>query len=447
MVARNVGIFCLLPEPQQQRLLATSRVIAAERHWVGCRGLEVTDEMKATVSAQAALLVLGVEGYYFDKLPAILLYPGSFMRPHAAGETMVDEEAGALGESWQGGNIVLSWHASLEGGRNPRDGQNVVLHEFAHHLDSLDGEAGGHPPQPSREAADKWERVLKLEYGKLLRALSNGERTLLDPYAAESKAEFFAVATEVFFERPVELAKRHAALFEILRDFYKLDPVRWFPARREADGSVPQAERRHRDRSCRAGRGRRRPGELPRLERAEDYFLRGWDSFRADRYDEAEADFTEVLRRKPHDAEALEHRAECRLALGQPQQALADAAEACRLAPDEIEPIRIRGMCLAEVGKYEEALADLDLALRQHADDSDALFGRGTALAGLARWSEAARDFTAALAADPHDAEAWLWRSQCHVELGDEIAAANDRQRALELDPTLAKEEAAPEGG
>ncbi len=228
IVARNVGIFARLPAAEQQRLLAASRVIAAERHWVGCQGLEVTEEIKATVSAQAALLLLGVEGYYFDKLPAILIYPGTFVRPHSADQMIVDEEAGALGESWQGGNIVLSWKSALAGGLDGHDGRNVVLHEFAHHLDSLDGEAGGHPPQPSQAAAERWERVIEAEYERLVQELDHGQKTLLDPYAAENEAEFFAVATETFFERPAELLAEHAELYAILKDFYQVDPAAWF---------------------------------------------------------------------------------------------------------------------------------------------------------------------------------------------------------------------------
>ena len=227
-VERNVGIFRLLPEEKQQRLLAASRVIALERHWVGCRGLEVTDEIRATIAAQASILLLGVEGYYFDRLPAILIYPETFVRPHSADEITVDEDAGALGESWQGGNIVLSWKSALAGGRDPHDGHNVVLHEFAHHLDSLDGEAGGHPPQPSQAAAQRWERVIRSEYDRLVQAVEDHEPTLLDPYGAENEAEFFAVATETFFERPAPMRGGHPALYEILKDFYEVDPAAWF---------------------------------------------------------------------------------------------------------------------------------------------------------------------------------------------------------------------------
>lgn len=442
IVAQNVGVFALLPAAQQQRLLSLSRVIAAERRWVGCQGLEITDEIRATVAAQAALLLLGVDGYYFDKLPSILIYPGTFVRPHAAGKAIVDEEAGALGESWQGGSIVLSWQSALEGGRQPHDGHNVVVHEFAHHLDSLDGEAGGHPPQSSREAAAKWDRVVDIEYGKLLRALADGEQTLLDPYAAENKAEFFAVASEVFFELPAEMAERHPQLFEILRDFYQLDPASWSRSAEQATLKPRHAHPRTGTRPPATQVGRR--GELPPLKRAEEYFTRGWDAYLDGRFEEADADFSEVIRRKPRDLDALVHRAECRLALGRLEEALADAERACQLEPDDAESLRIRGMCRAALGDSDGALADLDRAMDEGAGDGDSHFYRGLALTDLARWREAVADFTAAIAADPADAEAWLERSCCHEALGDEQAARRDRQAALEIEPTLGVDEGPP---
>lgn len=434
LVAKNVAVLSLLPAKEQQRLLAVSRILAEERHWVGCLGMNVSDEMKATVAGQAALLLLGVDGYYFDKLPSILLYPSTFQRPHHAGDA-IDEDAAALGESWQRGSIVLSWPAALAGGRDPHDGQNVVLHEFAHHLDSLDGEQGGHPPQPTRQAADEWDRVIDAEYARLVRMLASGEKTtLLDPYAAESKAEYFSVATEVFFERPVELSQQHPALYGILRDFYRVNPREWF---QEGSPSTRQEHRRPRAKSDERP-SRKRP--LPPLERADDYFTRGWDAFLDGRWEEADADFSEVLRRKPKDFEALAHRAECRLNLGELASAVQDAQAACQIAAGDAQALRIRGMCHAAMGKSKEAVADLTAALAGGADDAEAHFYRGTALADLGRWQEAIQDFTAAIRADPVDAEAWLERSYCHAAMGDKAAADGDRKRAIELDPALAEE-------
>jgi Mlc titration factor MtfA (ptsG expression regulator) len=267
IVQRNVGVFALLKQPQQERLLAASRVIAEERHWVGCRGLEMTEEVKATIAAQAAILLLGVEGYYFDKLREIYVVPSNYALTESAGPLvaggsvsgiahpvhLVIEDVPVMGQASWTKRIVLSWSAALEGGRNPRDGQNVVLHEFAHHLDSLDGDTGGRPPLPTPEAEANWDRVMEEEYDKLLWSLDHAEETLLEAGAADNLAEFFAYGTETFFERPAEMMAEHPALYEILRDFYHVDPAEWFG---EARRKAPTASK-----SCAARKQQKPPHE------------------------------------------------------------------------------------------------------------------------------------------------------------------------------------------
>jgi Mlc titration factor MtfA (ptsG expression regulator) len=113
-------------------------------------------------------MILGEEGYYFDRVPSVLVYPSAYVREHSLGwQGPVDEEAELLGESWHRGSIILSWPAVLAGGRDPHDGQNLVLHEFAHHLDGLDGEMGGTPPLPTSTAHRHWREVLDREYAQL----------------------------------------------------------------------------------------------------------------------------------------------------------------------------------------------------------------------------------------------------------------------------------------
>lgn len=234
VLEQNVGHYALLPAELQQRLRDATRILVSERTFVGASGLVLTDEMKVTVAAQAALLLLGVNDYYFDRLGEIFLYPRrvkaaltSYQHRLHSGIGFVDEDAINLGEAWHDRRVRLSWPDVLRGGRDPQDGMNLVLHEFAHHLDGLDGDMGGLPPQETRAKKDRWEAVIDQEYSRLLHDVERGHDTLLDPYGAENKAEFFAVATECFYEQPRELQQEHPDLYAILRDFYKVDPAEW----------------------------------------------------------------------------------------------------------------------------------------------------------------------------------------------------------------------------
>jgi hypothetical protein len=137
------------------------------------------------------------------------------------------------GESWQGGPIILAWDAVLRQGRNRRLRSNVVLHEFAHHMDGLDGSTDGAPPLTDYEFERKWYRVTAAEYQQLARMAHHGEESLLDHYGATNKAEFFAVATECFFTQPHELASEHGELYAVLERLFGQDPRGWLP--RNAD--------------------------------------------------------------------------------------------------------------------------------------------------------------------------------------------------------------------
>jgi len=234
VLEQNVGHYALLPAELQQRLRDATRILVAERTFVGASGLVVTDEMKVTVAAQAALLLLGGHDYYFDRMSEIYLYPRrvkaaltSYQHRLHSSTGFVDEDAINLGEAWHDRRVRLSWPDVLRGGRDPHDGMNLVLHEFAHHLDGLDGDMGGLPPQETRAKQERWEAVIDQEYNRLLQDIEVGEETLLDPYGAENEAEFFAVATECFYEQGRELQQEHPDLYAILRDFYKVEPAEW----------------------------------------------------------------------------------------------------------------------------------------------------------------------------------------------------------------------------
>lgn len=223
---RNVRLSWNLDDGQIKRLKDRTKVFVAEKHWEGCDGLKLTEEIKVTIAGQACLMLLGVEDYYFDNVRTILVYPQIFRRSTTDGISS-DVVQHRSGEAWQGGPIVLSWQDALRGGRNHDDGQNVVIHEFAHALDGLDGEMGGNVMFDDESASADWERVVDREFASLVLAKERGYRTLLDHYGATNRAEFFAVSSETFFELPRELLREHTELYRLLEKYYKVDPTQW----------------------------------------------------------------------------------------------------------------------------------------------------------------------------------------------------------------------------
>ncbi len=223
-IGRNVPAARALPHALRTRLEGLVGVFLSEKEFVGCNGLEVTPEIRATIAALACLLVLGRRGHY-DDLHSVLVYPTAFWV-----EDEVEDEAGVVsrrrrvlsGEAWDSSRIILSWDDVLEAARAPGQGYNVALHEFAHYLDAEGrGLAGGTRP------VGAWASDLADEFDALRDAVDAGHDTFLYPYAAEDESEFFAVATEDFFERPRELHAERPRLYALLEEFYGLDPAGW----------------------------------------------------------------------------------------------------------------------------------------------------------------------------------------------------------------------------
>ncbi len=210
-----------LTPTEQERLRHILRVLAEEKRWEGCGGLAITDEVKVTIAAQAALLVLNFDDDYYPGVQTILVYPSAFIVDYDAdGHPDVH-----LGEAWDDGPVVLAWDSAAHGAADHRDGINVVLHEFAHKLDQVDDLSDGTPALRDREAYVRWKEVMTQEYERLIRNDEAGHATLLDPYGAGNPAEFFAVATECFFEEARQLRREHPALYELFRDYYRQDPA------------------------------------------------------------------------------------------------------------------------------------------------------------------------------------------------------------------------------
>lgn len=227
---RNVALYARLPPDLRARVDGFMQVFLHEKRFVGCNGLTVTDEMRVTVAAQACILVVGRGVSCYDDLRQVLIYPRAFYVEHEEvyEDGVVAQERKILtGESWDTGQVIVSWDDARAGGRDGADGGNVVLHEFAHQLDAELGLVDADHTPTGDDPYSVWAQTLMDEYEALEDAVARGEPTLIDPYGAEHPAEFFAVATEVFFERAGELRARHPNLYQRLREVYHVDPALW----------------------------------------------------------------------------------------------------------------------------------------------------------------------------------------------------------------------------
>lgn len=230
ILRQQLPLYRSLPTDLQLRLKKLVQLFLAEKQFIGCDGLEITDEIRMNIAAQACLLVLNRPGPLYPALTTILVYPAAYQvstqQTDAAGVVRQTEQI-RLGESWQQGKVILSWPDSQHGAALPHDGHNVVLHEFAHQLDQENGGANGAPQLPSDEAYRRWSQILSQEFAHLQQQLATGQASLFDPYAATNPAEFFAVITEVFFEQPQPFLQHHPALYQQLCSYYRLDPSLW----------------------------------------------------------------------------------------------------------------------------------------------------------------------------------------------------------------------------
>ncbi|MEH2412502.1 zinc-dependent peptidase [Nostoc sp.] len=230
IIENNLPIYPCLSPDELRRLQGHIQVFLAEKQFIGCRGLQVTEEMKLTLAAVACLLLLNERGQYFPRLRSILVYPNAYFvqETTSIGNYAVEERRVArLGESWTTDQLVVSWEQVKQDTDNWRDGRNVVLHEFAHQLDQEDGKAEGVPILQRNSDYPIWAKVMTEAYQQLCNDVLQGVKTVMDSYGATNPAEFFAVATETFFEKPHQLLSKHPALYEQLQRYYQLNPVQW----------------------------------------------------------------------------------------------------------------------------------------------------------------------------------------------------------------------------
>jgi len=230
-VRANVAHFCVLDDAERDELRAMIQVLLEEKNWEGCGGLDLTDEIRVTIAAQACLLQLNRSHNYYRNVQSILVYPSTVVPPER--NPGVFERVGSvvaapvpiLGQAFLKGPVILVWDAVLRGARHPEQGHNVVYHEFAHKLDMLDGVADGTPPLADRDQLAEWVEVCSREYQRLRLLAERGHKTFIDAYGATNEAEFFAVVTEEFFDRPLALQGQAPDLYAVLSAFYCQDPA------------------------------------------------------------------------------------------------------------------------------------------------------------------------------------------------------------------------------
>jgi len=233
ILLRRTSVYRRLPSAMQAELERLVLHFLYTKRFVGCAGQEITDEVRVTIAAEACLLILNRPSTRYAGLRWIYVYPSTFIarrEKRDAYGVVSDIASHLLGESWSNGRVILAWDSVERGLADYTDGQNVVLHEFAHQLDTEDGSADGAPLLYTKDSYAVWSQVFSREFATLQRDIMAGYGSLINAYGATNPAEFFAVVTELFFERPRAMSEQHPELFEQLRQYYRLDPRNWSQA-------------------------------------------------------------------------------------------------------------------------------------------------------------------------------------------------------------------------
>ncbi|WP_299933963.1 M90 family metallopeptidase [uncultured Pelagimonas sp.] len=228
IIEKQVPIASKLPMDLRSKLEGKINRFLDQVQFTGCNELEITEEMRVSIAAQACLLVVNTDTWY-DNLTTVLVYPSAFKSKQTQhnGYVVIEREIVRTGESWSHGPVILSWSHSQQGAANDTDGHNVVFHEFAHQIDDLSGRTDGVPNLgPSQKFSD-WARVFEAAYKKHVQLVQKGHPTVIDAYGAEGYEEFFAVSVEVFFEKPASLMREEPDVYEQLSMLFQLDPVTW----------------------------------------------------------------------------------------------------------------------------------------------------------------------------------------------------------------------------
>jgi MtfA peptidase len=229
LIEERVPLVRRLGMGEWERLLDLVQTFLREKSFEGVGGVAVTEEMKLIVAAQACLLILNLDAGCYPGVRTVILYPSTFLprAPVMDARTyvgVIPHQEPLLGEHVRGA-VILAWDSALHGATDAGDGQNVVLHEFAHELDREDGFVDGVPLLEAPSSTRAWARVLQGRFDELRRSAEDGQPDVLNAYGATNRAEFFAVATEAFFSKPAEVRSRYPDLYDELKNFYRQDPA------------------------------------------------------------------------------------------------------------------------------------------------------------------------------------------------------------------------------
>ncbi|HEY7315362.1 MAG TPA: zinc-dependent peptidase [Gemmataceae bacterium] len=391
----NVFLYNLLSDADQARLRREVRRFIAAKFWEGCAGLRITEEMQVTIAAQACLLLLGLDGCWFAEPKSILVYPGGYLGIDPDQNNV--RPAHRLGECHLRGPIVLSWWHTRWGGRYWHR-QNLVLHEFAQKLAEGGDPYTGLPFFDDPQQAERWKAVMDAEHRQLIDDAAYQRPTVLHPYGAVNPPEFFAVASECFFLRPLALGQRHPVLYQVLAEWYRLDPAQWrVDEAADAQAAVAEEEELH----------------------------------------HALIESDAILDRFPNDLDTHRQRAVCWCALEEFDNALVECTRLVALAskPRKADAYSDRGWIQYQAGRYDEAIEDFSEAIHLRPDLADAYCGRGTVYAVREDFVRASADLTRALRLDPRDDSALLWRAYVRRETGKPAKALRDLDRAIQLCP------------
>lgn len=226
LLRKQLPVYSTLPTQLRHQLEQHVQLFLAEKSFYGCDGFTVDDTVRLTIAGHACLLIIARSFSDFDDISSILVYPDAYRVKEIESDGLVVSESDQIraGEASSRGQVVLAWAECEQGAVNPEGHHNVILHEFAHQLDYLDGTADGAPPLSGKQARH-WQETMTRAYEHLRHSLSHHQKPWLDPYGATEPAEFFAVLTEAFFQQPDHLKTEQPEVFQALRGFYRLDPI------------------------------------------------------------------------------------------------------------------------------------------------------------------------------------------------------------------------------